>query len=70
MANKIFGIFGVGAFGLEICRVMTQNGANVVVFDNDPKVINNILIIVGISIKDATNINTKNAIFIRKICHI
>ncbi len=42
MANKIFGIFGVGAFGAEICRVMTQNGANVVVFDNDPKVINNI----------------------------
>ncbi len=32
--EKVYGVFGLGAFGSEICRVLAEKGAKVVAFDN------------------------------------
>jgi len=40
--EKIFGVFGLGAFGMEICRVLAEKGAEVVAVDKDQQTIEKI----------------------------
>jgi len=40
--EKIFGIFGLGAFGNEICEEMSKKGAKVIVFEKEKKLIDKI----------------------------
>ncbi len=32
--NKVFAVFGLGAFGLEVCRVLAEKGSTVIAIDN------------------------------------
>lgn len=32
--EKVFAVFGLGAFGAELCRVLTEKGGKVIAFDN------------------------------------
>ena len=32
--EKVFAVFGLGAFGNEVCRVLTEKGGKVIAFDN------------------------------------
>jgi len=34
--EKVFAVFGLGAFGNEVCRVLTEKGGKVIAFDNRP----------------------------------
>jgi trk system potassium uptake protein TrkA len=34
--EKVFAVFGLGAFGAELCRVLTEKGGKVIAFDNRP----------------------------------
>jgi trk system potassium uptake protein TrkA len=34
MKEKIFAVFGLGAFGTEVCRVLSERGARVIAVDN------------------------------------
>lgn len=40
--EKVFAVFGLGMFGLEICRVLASKGANVIAVDKDQKIIDRI----------------------------
>lgn len=40
--EKVFAVFGLGMFGLEICRVLASKGANVIAVDKDQKRIDRI----------------------------
>jgi len=40
--EKVFAVFGLGVFGLEICRVLASKGANVIAVDKDQKMIDRI----------------------------
>lgn len=35
--EKVFAVFGLGAFGGELCRVLTEKGGKVIAFDNRPQ---------------------------------
>jgi len=35
--EKVFAVFGLGAFGTECCRVLSEKGGKVVAFDNRPQ---------------------------------
>jgi len=40
--EKVFAVFGLGAFGNEVCRVLTEKGGKVIAFDNRPQPIEKI----------------------------
>ena len=40
--EKTFAVFGLGAFGQEVCRYLTANGAQVIAVDNDAQIIERI----------------------------
>jgi trk system potassium uptake protein TrkA len=40
--EKVFAVFGLGAFGNEVCRVLSEKGGKVVAFDNRPQPIERI----------------------------
>ncbi len=40
--DKIFAVFGLGRFGYEICKVLSEKGAKVIAIDNREKIINKI----------------------------
>jgi len=40
--EKIFAVFGLGTFGWEVCRVLSEKGAKVIAVDRDPKLIERI----------------------------
>lgn len=35
--ERVFAVFGLGAFGAELCRVLTEKGGKVIAFDNRPQ---------------------------------
>ena len=35
--EKVFAVFGLGAFGNEVCRVLSEKGGKVIAFDNRPQ---------------------------------
>lgn len=35
--EKVFAVFGLGAFGHELCRVLAEKGGKVIAFDNRPE---------------------------------
>jgi trk system potassium uptake protein TrkA len=35
--EKLFAVFGLGTFGLEVCRVLALKGGKVIAIDNDPQ---------------------------------
>ena len=37
--EKIFGVFGLGTFGLEVCQVVSEKGGKVIAVDNQPELI-------------------------------
>jgi trk system potassium uptake protein TrkA len=42
MKDRVIAVFGLGAFGNEVCRFLSENGAQVLAFDNQPKAIEKI----------------------------
>jgi trk system potassium uptake protein TrkA len=40
--EKVFAVFGLGAFGNEVCRVLSEKGGKVIAFDNRPQPIEKI----------------------------
>jgi len=40
--EKVFAVFGLGAFGNEVCRVLGEKGGKVIAFDNRPQPIEKI----------------------------
>ena len=40
--EKVFAVFGLGAFGNEVCRHLVENGMTVMAFDNQPEPIERI----------------------------
>jgi trk system potassium uptake protein TrkA len=42
MKERVFAVFGLGAFGSEICRSLAERAARVIAFDNQPKLIERI----------------------------
>lgn len=36
---KAFAVFGVGTFGFEVCKVLSEKGGNVIAIDENPKLI-------------------------------
>lgn len=42
MKQRVFAVFGLGAFGSEICRALAEGGARVIAIDNQPKLIERI----------------------------
>jgi len=40
--NKIFAVFGLGTFGYQVCKVMSEKGAKVIAFDKQEKLIDKI----------------------------
>jgi trk system potassium uptake protein TrkA len=40
--EKVFAVFGLGAFGNEVCRVLSEKGGKVIAFDNRPQPIERI----------------------------
>ena len=42
MKDRVFAVFGLGAFGSEICRSLSERGARVIAIDNQPRLIERI----------------------------
>jgi trk system potassium uptake protein TrkA len=42
MKERVFAVFGLGAFGSEICRSLSERGARVIAIDKQPKLIERI----------------------------
>jgi trk system potassium uptake protein len=40
--DKVFAVFGLGSFGMEICNVLAEKGARVIAFDNQEELIERI----------------------------
>lgn len=40
--DKVFAVFGLGRFGFEICKVLSEKGAKVIAIDNKDKIIDKI----------------------------
>lgn len=40
--DRLFAVFGLGTFGLEVCKVLSEKGAKVIAVDKDQKLINKV----------------------------
>ena len=40
--EKVFAVFGLGAFGMEVCRGLVEKGGKVIAFDHRPQPIERI----------------------------
>ena len=40
--ERVYAVFGLGSFGQEVCRVLSQKGGKVIAFDNQPELIERI----------------------------
>jgi trk system potassium uptake protein TrkA len=54
--QKVFAVFGLGAFGMEVCRVLIEKGGKVIAFDNQPQPIEKIKdLVTQVMVLDSTD---------------
>lgn len=61
--DRLFAVFGLGTFGLEVCKVLSGKGAKVIAVDKDQKLINRVkdLVSQAILIDSSDEVALKNA---------
>jgi trk system potassium uptake protein TrkA len=56
MEKKVFAVFGLGTFGLQVCKALSEKGAIVIAVDKDERVINSVKDMVSQAVfLDSTN---------------
>ncbi len=61
--EKIFGVFGLGTFGLEVCQVISEKGGKVIAVDNQTELIERVknMVTQAILIDSTDELSLKNA---------